>query len=269
MTWLLRLLGTGFGWMMAGPVWAMLGVMLGRQMLRNWQAWQQPASAEDDWTAAPPVFSIVTFQVMGHLAKADGLVSRQEIDTAEAVMKHLRLTDRQRQQAMQWFNEGKQPAFALEAALWRFREACGSDPVLLRRFVEIQFCMAYADGLPQPRERALLLFIANRLGVPRWLFESLEAFIRKQASADWQQGTGPRAKPPPQATPLQAAYEVLGLKPTASDDEVKLAYRRLLNRHHPDKLAGQNPSAEMLARATAQTRQIKAAYEQIRAVRGL
>jgi DnaJ like chaperone protein len=268
MTWLLRLLGNGFGWMMAGPVWAMLGVMLGRQMMRNWQAWQSPAPG-DDPTAAQPVFLVVAFQVMGHLARADGPVSRQEIDTAQAVMQHLRLTDSQRQRAVQWFNEGKQAGFALEAALRRFRKACGGDPVMLRRFVEIQFCMAYADGLPQPRERALLLFIANRLGVSRWLFESLEAFVRQQAGADQPQRAGARAAPPAGVAPVQAAYEALGLKPTASDDEVKLAYRRLLNRHHPDKLAGQNPSPEMLARATAQTRQIKAAYEQIRAARGL
>ena len=67
---------------------------------------------------------------------------------------------------------------------------------------------------------------------------------------------------------LGQAYEVLGLNRDASPDEIKLAYRRLLKRHHPDKLAASNASSTDLKRATEKTRELTAAYERIREARG-
>ena len=61
---------------------------------------------------------------------------------------------------------------------------------------------------------------------------------------------------------------MLGLQKDASPAEIKLAYRRLLKRHHPDKLAASNASAADLKRATDKTREITAAYERIREARG-
>src|SRR5690606_10353061 len=68
--------------------------------------------------------------------------------------------------------------------------------------------------------------------------------------------------PDPRAQ-LQNAYRVLGLAPTADDAEVKKAYRRLMSRHHPDKLMAKGLSPEMIKMATQKTQQIKSAYEQI------
>ena len=62
---------------------------------------------------------------------------------------------------------------------------------------------------------------------------------------------------------------MLGLQRDASPDEIKLAYRRLLKRHHPDKLTAKGVSAAELARATEKTRELTAAYERIREARGL
>ena len=63
---------------------------------------------------------------------------------------------------------------------------------------------------------------------------------------------------------LEEAYQVLGVDSSASDTEVKTAYRRLMNRHHPDKLVAKGLPEEMMKLATDKTRDIQGAWEQIR-----
>ena len=62
---------------------------------------------------------------------------------------------------------------------------------------------------------------------------------------------------------------MLGVSPDASDDDVKRAYRRLMNRHHPDKLVAKGLPEEMMRAATEKTREIKAAYDRVKEARGL
>ena len=67
---------------------------------------------------------------------------------------------------------------------------------------------------------------------------------------------------------LAADYAELQLTPSASDDEVKSAYRSLVARHHPDRLP---PQASAAARRAAgdKTSKINAAYARIQRARGL
>jgi DnaJ like chaperone protein len=65
------------------------------------------------------------------------------------------------------------------------------------------------------------------------------------------------------------AYRVLGVEPEASDAEVKLAYRRLMNQHHPDKLRARGMPESMIPVAEAKTREIRAAWDALRAARGM
>jgi DnaJ like chaperone protein len=68
---------------------------------------------------------------------------------------------------------------------------------------------------------------------------------------------------------LAAAYRVLGVEPGAPDKAVKDAYRRLVNEHHPDKQAARGLPESMREVAKERTREILAAYELVRAERGL
>jgi DnaJ like chaperone protein len=61
---------------------------------------------------------------------------------------------------------------------------------------------------------------------------------------------------------------VLGVAAGATDAEVKTAYRRLMNQHHPDKLVAKGLPEEMVALATEKTQEIKAAYDTVKAARG-
>ena len=68
---------------------------------------------------------------------------------------------------------------------------------------------------------------------------------------------------------LAQAYSVLEPRPGMSDDQIVKAYRRQMSRHHPDKLMANGLPESMLERAKERTQQIQAAYEPIRARRGM
>ena len=263
--------------MVGGPFGALLGEAFGHNLDQGGQkAPEEPDALGDERVRA--AFLAAAFQLMGYIAKADGRVSELEIAAARAMMDHLQLNAVQRRAAIDCFTEGKQPGFAADAAIDAFRNACRSRPMLAQRLLDLLLNMAYADGGPPPVTQTRLAAVAERLGIVRLQFEALHTLFRAQRWAQQQshqtgsdQSHDQRAhshRPTTAVSSLAQAYTVLGLQRDASPDEIKLAYRRLLKRHHPDKLAANSVSATELARATEKTRELTAAYERIREARG-
>lgn len=195
------------------------------------------------------------FAVMGAVCKADGAVTRDEIRVAEQLFERMRLNADQRRSAQAAFNRGKAPDFDLDAELSRFAETCHGQPGLLIMFLHVQIAAVAADGQVHPAEHELLLRVARGLGLPDAEVERLEAMLAGGAARD---ASGPN---------LDDAYRILGVSPDASDAEVKKAYRRLMNEHHPDKLAGRGLPESMREMAEERTREIGAAWERVEAAR--
>jgi DnaJ like chaperone protein len=276
-----KLFGAAFGFMTGGPLGALMGAAVGHAID---QGGQKPAEAEigSGRERIQGVFNATAFQLMGYLAKADGRVSERQIAAARAVMDHLRLNATQRRAAIDCFTEGKQPGFAVDAVIDAFQGACRSQPGLLQQLLELLLNVAYADGDPSPPTYARLVVIAERLGIVRLQFEALHTLFRAQrwaqqsrqsggSGSGWagQNGRESHSRRPTTAVnSLGEAYRVLGLTSDAGLDQVKLAYRRLIGKHHPDKLAAKSVSPTELARATEKTRELTAAYERIREARG-
>lgn len=213
------------------------------------------------------VFFETTFAVMGHVAKSDGRVSQTEIRMARAVMNHLRLSTARVEAAMHLFNDGKRPDFPLDATMERFLRVCRHRRDLHRIFIEVQLQAALADGRITEAERHVLERVASHLGIPAWELRQLEALI---IAAQRRQSAGGAGAAPDAAKPsLADAYAVLGVAREASDADVKKAYRRLMSQHHPDKLAANGLPDDMRELAAEKTREIRAAYEQIRDARGM
>jgi DnaJ like chaperone protein len=279
--WLGKLLGGGVGLVLGGPLGALAGAAIGHGVDRWGVLDRRPerAAAGHPGRAGPVRggFLYPTFAVMGHLAKADGRVSEPEIALAESVMVRLQLSAEQRRAAIGYFNEGKSPVFPLDQVLAALRQASTGRGVMLRLFLDIQFQLAYVDGAPGMREMRLLRHIARHLDVSDAVFQALDQMARFRrgsggaggAQGSWwagraRSGTGARSgRPAGDGSGLAAAYAVLGVASTASETEVKRAYRRLLSKNHPDKLVSKGLPPEMLKLADEKTYQIRRAYETI------
>jgi DnaJ like chaperone protein len=216
-------------------------------------------------------FFEATFQVMGHVAKSDGRVSEREIDAARLAMNRFALSEAERRRAIELFTAGKNPDFPLEATLERLRWLTGEQSSLARLFVQIQLEAAMdGDGLGD-QTRAVFMRMCRTLGISPFEFASLEAMVRlHRSSRQRQQNGGPGAGAgATTASRLADAYDALGVKATASDAEVRRAYRRLVSKNHPDKLVAQGLPESMIAAAHERTQRILEAYETIKNHRGL
>ena len=204
-----------------------------------------------------------TFAVMGALCKADGVVTRDEIATAEAMFDRLRLSGEQRERAKAAFNRGKSPGFDLDAEVRVFAQTAHGQRSLLVMFLQIQCSAVAGDSQVHPAEHQLLVRVARLLGLNEGDVAQLEALLRTGAP-----GTGFDGAAHTTRARIDDAYAALGVPSSASDAEVKKVYRRLISQNHPDKLAGKGLPESMRALAEERTREINAAYETIKNARG-
>jgi DnaJ like chaperone protein len=273
MSWLGKMIGGAFGFLMGGPLGAVLGTALGHQYDASEPGAGQgdPRLGNDDPQRTQMAFFTATFSVMGHLAKADGQVSKAEIDAARAVMQRLELSEDLRRMAIQLFTDGKKPGFPLHQALEQLRAECYRRPALLRLFIEILLETAYADGPLRPGEERLLLQICDRIHLSRFDFYAMKARLDADLRLAYSSYGRARHRAPraPRTPPIETAYATLGLRPSATGDEIKRAYRRLMGQHHPDRLAANGLSDDMVRVATEKTQQIRKAYELIAETRKL
>ena len=130
-------------------------------------------------------------------------------------------------------------------------------------FVRLLLEVALAKDRLHQRERALLWSVCTELDISRVDLAQLEAMIRAQK--------GFRHSPAGDADTrrIKQAYRTLGIEESATNDEVKKAYRRQMNRSHPDKLASSNPDKAAVAAAEKRTREIRSAYEMLKARRSI
>ncbi len=197
-----------------------------------------------------------TFAVMGALCKADGVVSRDEIRVAESMFARLNLSSEQRQAAMAAFSRGKAPGFDLDAEVGKFARVSRGHRSILVMFLQIQTAAVTADSNVHPAEHQMLVRVARGLGLSEADVAQLEALLRTGAP-----------RPSPQHK-LEDAYTALGLSPSATDSQVKQAYRRLMSQNHPDKLAGRGLPESMREMAEQRSREISTAYAVIKEARG-
>lgn len=261
------------------PLAVLAGIYIGHQFDRKKQRIggfnrfrQMGADEREDLNRA---LLEAVFSILGHLAKADGRVSKEEIAQAESLMTRMGLVGDKRQQAIDFFNQGKQPDFPLEQVVARFRERTKHRRLITINFLETLVSAALSDGTLHPEEERVLLSVAAGLGIPQARFQQILSMLKAQAS--FSQGAHQygsqyrthgggyyRQAGQSQGQTLSNAYGVLGVSSDQGDADIKKAYRRLMSRHHPDKLAAQGLGEEQIRMATDKAAKISRAYELIK-----
>ena len=246
------LLGAAFG----GFAGALIGGVLGYAAAGAVQQW-----FVGNLQIAQSQLIDTTFAVMGALCKADRVVTSDEIRTVEHIFRMLNLHGEQREQAKDAFRRGKQPGFNLDGAVDEFARSSHGRAPLLQLFLQLQCMAVAADGRVDPAEHAMLVRIARRMGLREADVSQLEALLRAATA-----GPSASSGAPPKER-LTDAYAALGVTPESSAAEIKRAYRKLISRNHPDKLASRGLPESMRAVAEERSREINSAYDLIKSAR--
>ncbi len=269
-----KVIGAIIGLLLFRNPWGVLvGLIIGHFYDQSVSAARRPSAAGA--IEISHRFFAATFEVMGHVAKADGRVSEAEIAAARKVMGELRLDGAQIHAAIGHFTRGKNVDFDLEDAMQELRNACAGRPDLVRVFLEIQVRAALEGVDMQGPARSTIQKVAELLDVSRLELAHMEAVLRirreqfraRGGEAGGSQGAG-QAPPRGGGMQLGAAYQILEVDSKASNEEVAKAYRRQLSKHHPDKLKANGLPESMLEHAKQRTQQIIEAYELIKSTRG-
>jgi DnaJ like chaperone protein len=261
-----KILGGTAGFVIGGPLGGLIGAAAGhaydfyRQEHRATRVTRRESDrlGQDRWPddAPPPLFDdpaetrqiafATAVIVLGaKLSKVDGVVTRDEI---RAFKRIFGIDDAEVGDVARIFNEAKASAAGFEPYARQIAALFGRDPTLLGELLIGLFGIARADGEVTAAEIDVLRRIAIIFGFDDGAFEQ----IRAQYSATTRKRVG-----------AEDAYAVLGLSPSASAEEIRQTYRRLVREHHPDRLVAKGMPAEMVEQANRTLAAINAAHDRI------
>ena len=199
-------------------------------------------SAVFDRLRTPPersvAFTIAVIALGAKMAKADGLVTRDEVTAFREVFQ---IADGDTAGAARVFNLARQDVAGFDDYARRIADMFQDQPEMLRDLIEGLFHIAMADGTYHPNEDAFLSQVAGIFAMPEGEFAAL------------------RARFVPDTSPLPHA--VLGIPPDASLEEGRAAWRKLVRANHPDALVARGLPQEAIAMAEKRMIDINRAWE--------
>ncbi len=199
------------------------------------------------------VFLTAVGAMLAKLSKADGHVDATEIEAGERAFVRLGFTPANRELCIRAFRAAKTDSHSI----FEYAESFASvvRAVTLREMMyDILWDVACADGTVSVEEQRILEMIVTPLRIRPSLF--VEQRSRRMRTRQTSQS----AVDP---------YSVLGCSTSATNEEVRRAYRALAKKHHPDLLRAQGLPEEMIARANEQMARINAAWDEIKRARGI
>ncbi len=261
MRWWGKMTGGTLGFVIGGPVGALVGVALGHNVDRdNAVVVDRGAGSlnERELEQVQALFFTAIFTIMGYLTKQREAAGHE--GWSRLVVQRMQLSESQQEVAFQLMAEGRQAGFPINTILAQFYRRSKGNEQLVRLFFEMLVYALYLERTPLLNEHTQLLHVSQKLNLSEESVKEIVSAVRTQM-LDVRTLVAERVSD-------EQAYFVLGLASDVSDDEIKKEYRRLINLHHPDKLQARGVTQEMLALASERTRKIREAYQAIKLRRG-
>ena len=228
-------IGGTLGWVIGGgPIGGLIGFAAGAlydSQLKKFQDGERPTTTQGD-------FMISLLVLVSAIMKADGRVMRSELDYVKVNFRRM-FGEAQAAEAIQMLGDLTKQEIPV-------RDVCGQiernmDYPSRLQFMHFLFGISKADGTIASSELDLIEQIANYLNINQSDFESIKSMFIEDSSG---------------------AYRILEIEPTASDEEVKKAYRKMAVKYHPDKVSYLGEEVQRGAKEKFQ--QLNQAYEQIK-----
>lgn len=238
-----KIIGGAAGFALGGPLGALLGVA-GGHAIDRYAGDDKPI--DEEAATKKIAFTIGVIALGAKMAKADGVVTRDEIAAFREVFQ---VPSEETKNVGRIWDMARRTSDGFEAYAAQIARLFYPASPVLDQLMGSLFHIANADGVLHDKEVEYLRRVADIFG-----FDEL-AFDRMRATYVGDAGQDP--------------YSLLGVEPTASDDEVKRAYRRMIRENHPDTLIAEGLPEELIAAATDKMAAINAAWDRIKQSRDL
>jgi len=229
------LVGT-LGWAFGGPLGALLGFMLG-------SAFDAMNSGKFEYKPTQPAdFSVSLMVLAAAVMKADGKQMKSELDYIRAFFSS-NFGQQQAEERIQLLRDLLKQDIPVNDVCAQIRQNLDLHSRL--QLLHFLFGLAQADGQFHPAEISLISDISDMLGINRNDFDSIKAMFVKETDS---------------------AYKILGVPQTATDEEIKRAYRQMALKYHPDRVSHLGEDYQKAAKEKFQ--QLNEAYNTIKKDRG-
>jgi len=234
-----KIIGAAGGFALGGPLGALIGGFAGHAIDK-----MRGGSGDDDATRQV-AFTIGVIALGAKMAKADGTVTRDEVDAFREVFQ---IPPQEVKNVARIFDLAKQDIAGFEAYAQQLAGMFSGNPAVLEDLLDGLFHIAKADNIYHPAEDQFLRDVAAIFGFSEADFARIK---EGHVGAD-------KSDP----------YVVIGVARDASDAELKSHYRKLIREHHPDTLIAQGVPQEFIDVANEKLAAINDAFDRIEKERG-
>ena len=230
-------IGGMIGFSIGGPIGGILGAIIGSKLSSKDHI--KPSSNQRNQAA----FFTALFACLAKIAKADGKVTREEVDKVDHfIKKRFKFPSDQRVFAIEIFNHAKDDSNTFRDYANQLTSLLSSDKSALIMFYELLFELSMADGHLDSSEEKLLLEAIDIFQIDPDFFHINKKKYGASASN---------------------AYITLGVTEDMSFKEIKVAYQRKRKEFHPDTLLSKGLPEELLEKAKEKFIEIQSAFEEI------